>query len=298
MKLSIVIAFYNMQREAPRTLFSASAKYQTGTENIEYEVIAVDNASSRPLPADIAASFGSNFKQLFYESQHPSPCEAINSAVRSAKSEYVMCCIDGARILSPGIIRKTITIAEAYKHPFIYTLGMHIGGKVQNQSMLEGYNQETEDALLATVDWQNNGYDLFTISSVALSSKQGFFSNITESNCFTMLREDYLAMGGFNESFTSPGGGICNLDIFKRANEYSKMTPIMLFGEATFHQYHNGVATNVTRENHPIKSMMQEYKRIYDTEYKPSCRPPVYFGDISAQAIRFTHSPAILSQNC
>ena len=286
MKLSIIIAFYNMKREAPRTLFSVSPEYQKKIENIEYEIIAIDNASSQPLPNGLAESFGSNFSQIFYESKHPSPCKAINVAVKAAKGKYVMVCIDGARILSPGIIHKAMAVSEVYNHPFIYTISMHLGEKLQNQSILEGYNQDKEDTLLSTIDWCNDGYELFNISTIAASSKQGFFSNISESNCFVMRRDDYLGLNGFNEAFVSPGGGLCNLDIFKRALEVSNITPINLLGEATFHQFHGGVATNVTRDKHPFKKMNTEYKNINGELWCSFEYSPVYFGDIPDQAQR------------
>lgn len=290
MKLSIIIAFYNMQREAPRTLYSASPEYQQGGTDIDYEVIALDNGSTHPLRANLASTFGSNFKQSYFESEYPSPCMAINAAVKAAKGEFVMCCIDGARILSPGIVRKSIKIADAYRQPFIYTLGMHLGEKVQPQSMLEGYNQETEDKLLESINWQHNGYDLFNISSVAVSSKQGFFSNISESNCFIMRREDYLAMGGFNEKFISPGGGLCNLDIFKRAHEVAGQTPIMLLGEATFHQFHGGVATNTPPAEFNFQRMNEEYRDINGELWQEFKHSPVYFGEIPQQAKPFINT--------
>lgn len=287
MKLSIIMIFYNMKREAPRTLFSASPDYQNNIENIEYEVLAIDNASKQTLPTALAESFGSNFSQVYTESEYPSPCKTINKAVKMAKGEYVMICIDGARILSPGIIHKSMTVAKLYDHPFIYTIGMHLGVKLQNLSMLEGYNQDKEDTLLSTVDWRNNGYELFNISSIAASCRKGFFSSISESNCFIMRRDDYLAMNGFNEEFKSPGGGLCNLDIFKRAHEFPGMTSINLLGEATFHQFHGGVATNVIPDEHPFQQMSHEYKNIYGESCSQHDFSPVYFGDVAAQARRF-----------
>jgi len=287
MKLSIIVIFYNMRREAPRTLFSVSSDYQKGIEDIEYEVIAVDNSSVERLPENISATFGTNFSQMYMTSEHPSPCRTINKAVEKAKGEYVMVCIDGARILSPGIIHKSMSVANLYQHPFIYTIGMHLGAKLQNLSMLEGYNQEREDALLATVDWRNNGYELFNISSIAASCRKGFFSSVSESNCFVMRRDDYIAMNGFNEAFISPGGGFCNLDFFKRAHESPGMTAVNLLGEATFHQFHGGVATNVIPDRHPFQQMNEEYKSIYGEFCSQREYSPVYFGDLVEQARRF-----------
>src|SRR5204862_4062276 len=103
-----------------------------------------------------------------------------------------------------------------HPHPFVYTLGMHLGPKVQNLSMLEGYDQQAEDRLLETVDWRADGYALFGISSLAASSGSGYFSRLAESNCFAMKRADYLELGGLDERFTGPGGGRAHLDRLNR----------------------------------------------------------------------------------
>ncbi len=44
--LSVIVVFYNMAREAPRTLRSLSRSYQQGIDDLSYEVIVVDNGSS------------------------------------------------------------------------------------------------------------------------------------------------------------------------------------------------------------------------------------------------------------
>jgi len=49
MKLSIVVIFHNMRREAQRTLHSLSKAYQRNVDDLDYEVIAIDNASERPM---------------------------------------------------------------------------------------------------------------------------------------------------------------------------------------------------------------------------------------------------------
>ena len=43
--LSVVVVFYNMRREAARTLHSLSRAYQQGIDDLDYEVIVVENGS-------------------------------------------------------------------------------------------------------------------------------------------------------------------------------------------------------------------------------------------------------------
>jgi glycosyltransferase involved in cell wall biosynthesis len=276
--LSVVVIFHNMPREAPRTLHSLSRAYQGLVHNDLYEVIVIDNGSSKPLSSDVVKSFGSDFSYHYVETDDPSPVEAINKFVVNAHFDNVMVIIDGARILSPGIARLTLIALNTFAHPFIYTLGMHLGHRPQNYLVGEGYNQSIEDELLESTGWTSNGHALFSISSVALSSKGGFFSKLTESNCFTVRKEDFVKIGLYQSQFKSPGGGLCNLELFNRLNDTEWIQPIMLLGEATFHQFHEGVATNVPMEQHPWKSMEMEYERIMGKRYSPNFRPPLYIG--------------------
>lgn len=44
--LTVVVVFYNMKREAARTLHSLSRAYQQGIDDITYDVVVVDNGSA------------------------------------------------------------------------------------------------------------------------------------------------------------------------------------------------------------------------------------------------------------
>ena len=59
--VSIVAVFFNMQREAERTLYTLSRAYQQLDEECRYEVIAVDHGSTAPLSAEMVRSFGPEF---------------------------------------------------------------------------------------------------------------------------------------------------------------------------------------------------------------------------------------------
>lgn len=284
--LSVVVNFHGMAREAPRTLHSLTPAYQRGVDPADYAVLAIDNGSRPPLDPGLAERIDARFRHLRHEPRWPSPCAAINAGVAASDGEFVMVCIDGARILSPGILRHALAALRLAPHPFVYTLGMHLGPKPQNESMLEGYDQAREDALLETVDWRGDGYALFGVSSVALSSRNGFFSTLSESNCFALRRDDYLALGGLDEAFTGAGGGLVNLDFFNRVHEDPRFQPVMLLGEATFHQFHGGTATNVPPAQHPWPAMAAEYEAIRGRPFRSSFRPPLYYGEVGEQARR------------
>jgi hypothetical protein len=280
-RLSVIAVFHDMRREARRTLRTLAPSYQRGILPADYEILAVDNGSLDPLqPSDVDA--GDATVSCRYEPAGvPSPCAAINRAAAAARGEYVMVCIDGARMLSPGILRLALDVLQARARPFAYTLGMHLGPRPQNESMLEGYDQSVEDELLGRVGWEEDGYRLFRVSSLAYSSGGGFFGTLSESNCFAMRRDDFLDLGGMDERFSSPGGGLVNLDFFNRAHALPGVSPVMLLGEATFHQFHGGVATNVPRGEHPWPRMAEEYRRIRGRDFVAEAFRPDYAGWLS-----------------
>jgi glycosyltransferase involved in cell wall biosynthesis len=281
--LSVVVIIYNMQREAQRTLYSLSRKYQHRLEEIRYETIVIDNGSSEPLDKEWVESFGDGFRYVYFNADSPSPCKALNHGVEIASGKLVTVCIDGARMLSPGILYYSMLAGRVFSNPLVYTLAMHIGKKVQNYLAEENYSQSDEDNLLNTIDWKKDGYSLFDVSSVALSSGDGYLSELRESNCMTMLKSTYNKLGGYDERYTGPGGGLVNLDFFNRINQSNDIDLIMLLGEATFHQFHGGVATNVPLERHPWPEMAKEYERIHGKPFQYYYKDPIYFGKIHSK---------------
>jgi len=286
-KLSVIVIFHNMRREARRTLFSLAPNYQQGVNEDDYEVIAIDNASTQPLIDDEVRAFGRNFCYVFHTTSSVSPAGAVNLGVNLARSDRVAICVDGARVLSPGILRYSLMAFRALTSPFVCTLGWHLGDEVQNLSVTKGYCQAVEDRLLDSVDWQRNGYALFSISTLALSNKDGWFSPVLESNCFVIAKQEFLGLGGFCEGFQSPGGGLVNLDFLFSACEAPHLEPVLLLGEGTFHQFHGGVATNVPMDQHPWSRFHDEYVRLRGKPYTVPRFAPHYLGHLPIEARRF-----------
>lgn len=281
----MIVVFYNMAREAPRTLFTLSSKYQRGVCEADYEVIAVDAGSSVPLQEKLVRSFGKNFRLVRFPAAR-SPVGAVNKAALLAEGAAIVLCIDGARMLTPGVLRHMVDAFKIWSNPVVATLAWHLGPKIQNESMLEGYNQLTEDKLLESVDWQEDGYELFRISSLAGSSKNGWFCPIAESNCLAVTNEAWTMLGGLHEGFISPGGGWVNLDFYREA--CASFEPlVMLLGEGTFHQYHGGVATNVPHAQHPKDAFKAEYAGVRGKELTILEKDATFIGRVPPQALGF-----------
>ncbi len=293
LKLSVVVNFHNMRREALRTLWTLSAAYQRDMSVLDYEVIVIDNGSTEPLDSEFVKTFGSNFHYYFLERSSKSPAGALNFGVNKAKGEFVSCIVDGARMVSPGILHYSLKAGMAFNYSFVSALAWHLGTEVQNISMLNGYNAEVEDHLLESINWRENGYQLFQISVLAQSSSVGFLGGLPEeSSYFLMSKTHFHELGGFDEEFRSPGGGLMNHDFLKRVVEFQKFDPVILLGEGTFHQYHGGVATNVPLTDHPWNQFCHEYHKIRGESFKKPKQPLVhYFGNMSVYAMSFLNKP-------
>jgi glycosyltransferase involved in cell wall biosynthesis len=290
--LSIVVICHNMRREAPRTLHSLSRRYQRGIEGLDYEVLVVDNGSDLPLDAGQVRAFGPQFDYLFHPTASPSPVEALNAAVRRTRGQFVVICIDGARIVSPGMLRFIAMATRLAPRPLIGSLAWHLGSKIQKLAMLEGYDRDVEDRLLAGSGWEEDGYRLFEVSCFANSSINGWFQPIAECNCVAVSRAMYEELGGFDERFVLPGGGLANLDFYKRACELPDAELITLLGEGTFHQFHGGAATNARPEVHPGERFRQEYIQLRGQVYAKPLNRPIYLGTLPPQAARFMRQSA------
>jgi glycosyltransferase involved in cell wall biosynthesis len=93
-----------MIREAPRTVYSLSKKYQKRIRLEDYEIIVIDNNSSELLNKEEIEGIGPNITYYYHESGSASPVSSINFGIGKSKGEYVGILIDGARIVSPMVL--------------------------------------------------------------------------------------------------------------------------------------------------------------------------------------------------
>ena len=289
MKLSVVVIFHNMRREARRTLFSFSAAYQRDVDARDYEVIAIDNASTEPLdPAEVAAC-GPNFRYHFHDTDSVSPVAAMNLGAKMAQGDALAVVVDGARMASPGLVAHSLAAMRMDPAAFVCALSWHLGPDIQPKSTQAGYDQAVEDALLAEAEWQSDGYRLFEISTLAPSSGKGFFGDFPlECSWFCMARDRFVAVGGFNPAFRTPGGGLCNHDFRNRVLQEPGIVPVKLLGEGVFHQVHGGIATNAPPDRRPLAAYHAEYEAINGTCFTPvPVETPLYVGTLPPQARRF-----------
>ena len=278
-KLSVVVVSYNMARELPRTLRSLSVQMQKGLDEDDYEIVVVDNGSSEPFDQDQCQSIAPNVSFLNEASLSPSPAAAVNRGLAYARGELIGVMIDGARMASPGLLRGAMDAAKLHPNTVVGTLAFHLGESVQMMSLKGGYDQAVEDELLEMVPWENDGYRLFDISVFAGSSARGWFCVPAETNAMFMRKPMWEELGGLDEQFRQPGGGLVNHDTWCRACNLASSRVVMLLGEATFHQFHGGIATNSATSKYRI--FQEEYVAIRGHHFvAPKVEDVQFFGTL------------------
>lgn len=281
--ISLIIICYNMAREIPRTICSLSPIMQRDVEPDDYEIILIDNGSNIPINVSSFQDWNVNLRYIELPKLSVSPVVAINKGLQIAEGEMCGVMIDGARMVSPRLIAGSIQAYKLHHRPIISTLGFHLGPEVQMKSVQKGYNQEIEDKLLKEINWQMNGYSLFEISTFAGSNSGGWFKPIAESNALFMPRSLWQELGGYEEKFISPGGGLANLDTYFRACMLPNTQVIILFGEGTFHQVHGGIATNSPESKWGV--FHEEYQKIRGHAFNVPQVDPIYLGKVAPQIL-------------
>ncbi|MEY2518426.1 MAG: hypothetical protein QOF24_185 [Verrucomicrobiota bacterium] len=269
-KLSVVVVVYNIPREAARTLHSLSAQYQRYIRADDYEVIVVDNGSKPRFDPRILEHLSGNFRLIRIDPAPPSPARAVNRGLAEAKGDIIGVMIDGARIVTPGLLHFARHGTQLFDRAVVATLSWYLGFDLQRWAMRSGYNHAAEEALLAGIGWPNDGYRLFEVATPEESSLDGWLQPIAESNALFMSRASWDVLGDFDERFDAPGGGLVNHDVFRRALELPAAELVLLLGEGTFHQFHRGVATNasVERAAGNWTRWMRQYERIKGRTYE------------------------------
>ena len=266
-ELSVIVVSFNLSRELPRTLYSLSGGFQRGVSSDRYEVLVVDNGSPDPPDPEAFRGLDLNLRFLACPDPQITPVFAINQGLRTAQGRYLAVMIDGARMLSPGLLRSAMEALRLSPRAVVGTRGRYLGPGRQSVTMRFGYNQNSEDRMLSRIDWREDGYSLFARSVFDESSGTTWFDPVYESNVVFMAREFWQELGGYDERFRLKGGGLVNLDLWKRACEFPGAMSVLLLGEASFHQFHGGVSTNNPGQNRYWHTQCADYERIRGRSY-------------------------------
>ena len=288
--VSIIVVIYDMPRQALNTLYSLGHAYQTGVRPDEYEVIVVENRSANCLPEADVQQLPENFRYLLRDETEPTPVHAVNEGARLARGRNICVMIDGARMVTPGVVAGLIRGHRISSTAVVTVPGYHIGSEVQQDAVESGYDEETDQSLVASTGWPDNGYGLFDIACFSESCAVGFFLPNGESNCISMPRRVWEVLRGCDPRFNLRGGGLVNLDLYKRACEFPGVQHVLLPGEGTFHQFHGGVTTGgdpKARRQALIAEIREQYRAIRGEDFTRPVTRPIFLGELPPQALRF-----------
>jgi Glycosyltransferase like family 2 len=244
-KLSVVVVCYEMATQIKNTLQSLLPPYQRNISIDEYEIILMDNGSAKMLD-ECTRKISPNLDYIYLSPNEssPSPAPAMNRGVALSHAPLLCLMIDGARLVTPGVLSWGMRLLELSPRAMVEVRGWHLGPKWQPESVMEGYDLKQECELLESVHWPENGYRLWEIAAPTPQVRRGYAAPTAESNCIFLGRHLFDELGGFDERNTAPGGGFVNLDFFARA--VAVADPVLtLLGEGTFHQMHGGAATGL-----------------------------------------------------
>lgn len=280
--ISLVLVSYDMTAQLKRTLVSLAPGYQRNCPAGRCEVIVVDNGSPvAPRPEELATP-GLDITLHAWRDAPPSPVAALNFGLSQARAPVVAVWIDAARLATPGLIDACLEATRLHPRPVIASHNYHLGAKPQYHSVREGYDEAAEAALLASIDWPDDGYRLFEVS--VLEVGQTWPGPMLESNALCMPREIWDEVGGYEPRFRSAGGGAANPDVFSRACALPDVQLIKIANEGTVHQVHGGVATNA--QDHAIfRKLAMEYMKIRKRPLTP-VRTPGWLYDARTREVR------------
>lgn len=290
--VSVIVIVYDMSDQAQRTLESLGTDYQLDVCAEDFEVIIVENESPNLLSSQFLQSLPPNFHYHMRAETESTPVHAINYGASIAKGEYICVMIDGARMLTPGVLKNVLMGHRLNNRTIVSVPGYHLGEKVQQESVSSGYGVEAEQQLIQSIDWPRNGYRLFEIACFSSSSEHGFYLPNSESNCISVPRDVWQKLGGYDVRFNMRGGGLINLDFYKRACEFPGLQHVFIPGEGTFHQFHGGVTTGGEDEKARavyIAVCEAQYEEIRGEQYSSPVTDPIFIGQMSKYANRFLH---------
>jgi hypothetical protein len=278
-----------MADQAERTLHSLSPRYQQDVSEDDYEVIVVENASDWMLGEARATQYAGNVRYFLRQETGRTPVYAVNFGADEARGGHVMIMIDGARMLTPGIVRHTLDVFAMAPHAVVTVPSYHLGKKLQQVAIDEGYSSEMDTALLQQIGWPKDGYRLFDIAVFAGSYRGGVFVSNLESNALAVSVQKWHRLGRMDCRYNDFGGGTANLDLYKRALEFPDTPLYVLFGEGSFHQHHGGITTGTPRAERAeiILKIHAQDSAIRGENRAPPSVQPILYGRVHPPAYRF-----------
>ena len=284
--LSVIVIAYRMPRQLELTLRSLSSGYQRNVCPEQYEVIVIENESDELFNPALLDGLEGQFRYIRRKEPGVSPAAAINHGLAEASGKLICLMIDGARIVSPGLIYSVLQSAAMAEYPLISVPAYILGFREQYEKLGDNYEYAVDQALLESIDWYRQGYKLFDIAHLSGANGNGFFHPAMESNCITVRKDVFAGLGGADQRFNLKGGGMLNLDIYRQLLLLQNHRLFLVFSEGTFHQYHGGTTTSGQKDQSEFVAEMQEqYLKLRGEAYKSVLKEPTIIGTPKSQLL-------------
>lgn len=276
-----------MSRQALNTLFSLSGDYQQDVSVDDYEVIIVENRSNNIIGTDEIGRLKGQFFYFLRDEKGVSPAPAINFGLSQCRSSHICLMIDGARMVTPGVIRNALDAITIDQNAMVIVPGYNLGTHEQHQATAYGYDESAEIALLESINWPRDGYRLFDIASIGGANPQGIFHPFMECNCLFVSKETFVEVGAADERFDMRGGGALNLAIYRRLAMHPRTRTFLLPGEGSFHQYHGGVTTSAFEgRDEALQKQLDQLNDILGAPFRSPTIQPALLGAVHPPAMR------------
>ncbi len=298
-RLSIVVVVHRMSRQAENTLRSFAAPYQLHMDPADFEIIVVENESEDLLGEERACAIAPNIRFFLRANEGRSPVPALVFGIGEARSDHLGLVIDGARMVTPRVLHYASAAFRITEDAVVAIPGYHLGANEQHRN--PGHDEEVERRLLARINWLTDGYRLFEVSTFFRGRHQhGYLLPLMESNCVFFSRSAYEQIGGVETRFDMVGGGMVNLDLYKRLVERRGAQLFVTPGEGTFHQFHGGVTTTASDDREDLLAAFRDqYAQIRGTHYTFAETPHRLLGAVTGwalPALEFSSSYALRTQ--
>jgi len=171
--------------------------------------------------------------------------------------------------------------------------GYNLGPAEHQLAQEHGHTETKEQALLHQIEWLQNGYRLFDISSPGGANPTGVINPLLESNCLFASRRCFEKIGWADTQFTYPGGGSLNLHLFRSLGMLPETRHYFILpGEGSFHQIHGGVTTHPREDREQLlKQFAKQINKRWGV-FSVLKREPILLGAVTAHAQQF------LSRSC
>lgn len=284
--ISVIVIAYDMPIQALNTLYSLSHIHQREVDQSIYEVVIVENRSKNLIPQSELNNLPGNFHYYLRDETGVSPAPAINFALSVARGRYIGLMIDGARMVTPGVIHNVLLATRLSEEPLVVVPGYHLGDVEHQLQDSASYSVSIEQEMLANLDWKRDGYELFCKCCLSGANRHGFFHPFMECNCIFASKNLFMDIGGANEKFDLGGGGSLNLYLYFKLAMHPETTLFVLPGEGSFHQVHGGITTtNIEDREDVLRAHRNQLNSILGHSFYSPKIEPTFLGKIPPQAL-------------